>query len=436
MVVRSMGDTVDEAGNAPVGDDSRKDSWLVARGALLEPGPRRIIAIASFVNMLGTSMFSVSAAIFYTQVVGLSVAQVGLGMGVGALVGMLAGVPIGRLADQRGPREVYLLTLTVQAISMAALVLVRSFWLFVVLISLSALAQAASQAARAPIVRRFAGEKPTKFRAYLRSAANLAGSLGALFAGLVIQLNTHSIYVVLIVGNAASFLVSAAVISRLPRMDPLAAPAGAKRRPVLKDYPFVAVTALNGIMSIQAKVLSFALPLWIVSQTHAPRWFVGVSVLVNTVMVVTLQVRSSRGVETNEGAVRVWRRAGFAFLAGLGLMGLTAGVPGWAATLLIVAGVVIYTVGELWQTAGSFELRYNLAPAHAQGQYTGVFLMGSSIAGVVAPSVLGLLCLTWGAPGWWAMGAVFAVVGLAIPPVVRWAERTRPDTTAAVEVAS
>lgn len=425
-----MADTTDTA------DTTGKESWLVARGLLLEPGPRRIIAIASFVNMLGTSMFSVSAAIFYTQVVGLSVAQVGLGMGVGALVGMLAGVPVGRLADRRGPREVYLLTLSVQAAAMAALVLVRSFWLFVVLVSLSALAQSASQAARAPIVRRFAGEKPTRFRAYLRSAANLAGSVGALCAGLVIQLNTHSVYVILIVGNAASFLVSAAVVSRLPRMEPLAAPAGAKRRAVLSDYPFVVLTVLNGIMSIQGKVLSFALPLWIVGQTQVPRWFVGVSVLVNTVMVVTLQVRSSRGVETNAGAVAAWRRSGFAFLIGLGLIGLTGGIPAWAATLLIIAGVVVYTVGELWQTAGSFELRYNLAPAHAQGQYTGVFLMGSSVAGVVAPSVLGLLCLTWGAPGWWVMGAVFALVGLMVPFAVRWAERTRPESTATVEVVS
>jgi hypothetical protein len=34
------------------------------------------------------------------------------------------------------------------------------------------------------------------------------------------------------------------------------------------------------------------------------------------------------------------------------------------------------------------------------------------------------------------MGAVFAVVGLMVPFAVRWAERTRPETAAAVEAVS
>jgi hypothetical protein len=34
--------------------------------------------------------------------------------------------------------------------------------------------------------------------------------------------------------------------------------------------------------------------------------------------------------------------------------------------------------------------------------------------------------VTWGAPGWVLMGAIFVVAGLTAPAVVRWAERTRP----------
>lgn len=409
-----------------------RQSWLVARGLLLERGPARHLAVASFVNMLGTSMFMLSAAVFYTKVVGLSVAAVGVGLGISAVIGLLAGVPVGHLADRRGPREVYLVTLILQAFTAAGVVFVSSFWSLVVLLSVAGLAQSASQAARGPIVRRFGGPKPARFRAYLRSAVNVASSVGALLAGLALQLDTHWIYVALILTNALSYVVSAAVISRLPHMAPVEVARGtAGKRRALTDRPFVAVTALEGVMAIQGKVLSFALPLWIVGHTSAPRWFIGLSVLVSTVMVVALQVRASRGVEDNTSAARAWRRSGFAFLAGMTLMGLAGGLSTWIAALMILVGVVVHTVGELWQAAGSFELRYALAPEHAQGQYSGVFQMGSALAGVVAPSVLGLLCITWGTPGWLVMGCVFVAASLVLPPVVRWAERSRPQAAVA-----
>jgi hypothetical protein len=56
-------------------------------------------------------------------------------------------------------------------------------------------------------------------------------------------------------------------------------------------------------MWIQGQVLVFALPLWIVGHTHAPRWLVGASVLVNTGMVVALQVRASRGIGRGLGGI-------------------------------------------------------------------------------------------------------------------------------------
>ncbi len=43
----------------------------------------------------------------------------------------------------------------------------------------------------------------------------------------------------------------------------------------------------------------------------------------------------------------------------------------------------------------------------------------------VALGLLGLLCLSWGAPGWPVMGGVFVAAGLAVPFVVRWAGRSR-----------
>ncbi|MBB5112609.1 MFS transporter [Micromonospora echinospora] len=407
-------------------------SWLVARGLVPERGPRRVLAVATFVNMVGIGVFMTSAVLFFTRSVGLPLAQVALGMGIAALVGMLAGIPTGHLADRRGPREIYLLTLVVRAVTTAALIFVHTFWPFVVLVCLNQLAQSAGGASRGPLVRGFGGTNLARFRAYLRSVANLAGACGALVAGAAVQLDTRAAYLTLIVGNAVSFVACAAVITRLPSLPPIAVPHMTGRWIALKDKPYMAVTVLDAVMGIQGQVLVFALPVWIISRTDAPRWFVGAAVLVNTALVAALQVRASRGIDTGPAAGRAMRRSGLAFLVGMALIAATSTMPGWLAVTVMTMGVAAHTVGELWHTAGSLELQFLLAPPHAQGQYTGVAGLGTGLANVAAPSILSLLCIAWGAPGWLLMGAVFVAVGLVAPAVVRWGQRTRPDPAEAV----
>lgn len=399
---------------------------LVRRGLVPETRPQRILALATFVNMIGSGVFMVTAALFFTRVVGLPLAQVGLGMGVAAGAGLLAGVPVGHLADRRGPREVYLGMLVIQGAAMGALLVVRSFWLVLVALCVGELARSAGGAARGPLVRGIGGDDLPRYRAYLRSVANLAGSCAAIATGFAVQFDSRPAYLALVLANALSFVAAATVVAALPALPPVPAPPRAGRWTALRDRGYVAVTVLDGVMSIHHQVLLFALPLWIVGHTDAPRWLVGATALANTALVVLLQVRASRGVDSSDAAGRAVRRAGVAFLAGMAVVAATATLPTWLAVAGIGLGVCVHTVGELWHTAGSMELRFSLAPAHAQGQYMGVFGFGAGLANVVAPTVLALCCITWGAPGWLLLGGVFLVVGQVTPEVVRRAERNRP----------
>ncbi|NUR71684.1 MAG: MFS transporter [Hamadaea sp.] len=376
--------------------------------------------------MLGSGMFMVSSALFATRVVGLSVAQVAAALGIAAIVGISAGIPVGHLADRRGPREVYLVTLCIQAGAMAALVAVRSFGFFLVALCIGELARNASVSARAPLVRQFGDADLPRFRAYLRSVANLAGALGAVAAGFAVQFDTRPAYVAVVVGNAMSFVLSAAITLRLPSVTPVQPPVAAGRWLALRDRGYVTFTVLDAIMAIQGRVLVFGLPLWIVGHTAAPRWLVGAVTLLNTALIVVFQVRAGRGVADSATGARAFRRAGPAFLAGMALISIASGTPSWVAAVLIALGVAVHTLGELWQAAGSMELRFSLVPAYAQGQYTGVSSLGTGLVNVVAPSVVALLCITWGTPGWLLLGGVFVLVGLVMPAVVRWAEAHSP----------
>ncbi|MEV8510672.1 MFS transporter [Actinoplanes sp. NPDC051475] len=414
----------------PAAGDNR--SWLVRRGLLLESVQQRRLATGTFINQLGTGAFLATVPLYGIRVLDLSVQQVGLGLSIAAVVGLVAGIPVGHLADRRGPREIYLLTLLVQAVAMVGLLFAHSFWAFALAVTITDLAGSSGGAARGPLVRRVGGDEVPKFRSYLRSVAMLAGTFGALSAGVVVQIDTDLAYQLLIIGNALTFVGCALVMAQMPKLPPLPSPPEVGRWIALKDKPYVAFVVLDGIMWIQGEVLTFALPLWVVLHTDAPRWFVGLAIAVNTAMVVLFQVRASRGVEGGSAAGRAFRRAGVAFLLGMAIVAFAAGIPGWLAATIMVLGVGIHTIGELWHAAGSLELRFRMAPAHAQGQYSGVFGMGMGLCYVVAPSLLGLLLITWGKPGWFLMGGVFVLAGLAMPAVVKWGERTRPEMAEAV----
>ncbi|MFB7256776.1 MFS transporter [Streptomyces nojiriensis] len=406
-----------------VGDVRR--SRLVRRGLLPESGSQRKLALAGFVNQLGTAAFLATMPLYALRVIQLPIGQVGLGLGAAALVGLIAGIPVGHLADRYGPRDIFLLTLVIQTLSMTSLLYARSFWWFVLAVTVTDLAGSAGGAARGPLIRRFGGDEVPRFRSYLRSVATLAGTFGALAAGVVAQIDTAAAYRVLILVNALTFLASAAVLVALPALEPLPSPRDEGRWVALKDAPYMMFVVLDGVMWIQGEVLTFALPLWVVLHTDAPRWFVGLAITVNTVLVVFLQMRTSRGVEGGTLAGRAIRRSGFAFLIGMAVIATASGAPGWAAVVIMTVGVGLHTVGELWHAAGSLELRFRLAPAHAQGQYSGVFGMGMGLCYAIAPSLLGLLCITWGAPGWLLMGGIFVVSGFAVPYVIQWAGRSR-----------
>ncbi|MGJ5759419.1 hypothetical protein [Streptomyces galbus] len=67
------------------------------------------------------------------------------------------------------------------------------------------------------------------------------------------------------------------------------APAG-PRWGALRDRPYLLLTALDGLMAVQFKVLTVAVPLWLVGQTDAPRWLVFGTMLTGTVIVVLFGV--------------------------------------------------------------------------------------------------------------------------------------------------
>ncbi|NJC68554.1 MFS transporter [Planosporangium thailandense] len=401
------------------------------------PGPVRVLTVCTLVNTAGNGLWLASSALYLTRVVGLSATQVGLGLTAASGVCLIASTPMGYLADRRGPRGVQVTFYAVLSVLSAAMLAVHSFASFVLLAALTALADAGQRGARGGLI---AGTIPVtervRARAYLRATTNVGISIGTTLAGVALAADTPTGYRLVIAGNAVSFAVAAIVATRLPAIDPQPAPRG-PRLVALRDRPFLAYVALDGIMSMHFNIIDLVLPLWVATRTHAPRWLVAVILLVNTTMVVALQVRAARGTDDVDAAARAARGAGLFIGVACVIFAASAGVPAWAASALLLAGALVHVIGELRQSAAGWGISFGLAPAHAQGQYQATYSMGMQFGRMLAPAVLTWLALDLGLLGWLLMAALFVSVGAAVPGVVTRARRNRsqPEAAAAAPAA-
>ncbi len=394
------------------------------RQLIPDTGPQRVMAASDLVNSFGGGLYLTAGVLYFTQAAHLPTAQVGFGLGAAGVVALFAGIGVGRLADRYGGRDIYVVTLMIRAAATAGFLLADNFWIFLITVCLANSGQAAGLAARSLLIRGNGGDSPQRFRAYLRSVTNLGMSFGALGAGWIVTVGTHSAYSLLVVANVIAFAGSAAFMFSLPASEPVPVPHGRSAGWVaLRDVPYILMTVLEGIMSIQYKVLTVAIPLWLFAFTTAPHWLTAGTMIVNTVIIILFQVRASRNVDTPVAGGAAYRRAGIAFLLSCSLISLTAGLAPWTAAALLMTAVVVHTIGELWHCAGGFEVSFALAPEYATGQYLGLFGLGSSLADAVGPGLLIALCINGGRQGWYVVGSLFVLTGLAVPFTIGWAQR-------------
>jgi MFS family permease len=387
----------------------------LTRRLLPQTGAQRAISVATFVNTFGSGVFMTISALYFIRIVGLPTSQYVVGLFCGSMLGLATSLGAGWVADRLGAREAQIVVKLSGAVATVYCLFVTDFWQFLVAASLIGMSTGAHNPCQGPLIRAFGGADPIRFRAYQRALTNLAVALGALAGGVAIEAGDRTAYQVLLGARAVAYVACALMLLRVPHLAPARRPELAGRWQALRDRGYLAATASNAAMSVHFAVPTVLLPLWIVDDTHAPRWLVSGALILNTAVVVCLQVRASKGVVDVPSAGQRMLWAGAAVAGGLVLVSLSAGPAPAPAAVLLLAGVGIYSVGELWHAAAAMEYQFGLAPAHAQGQYSGVFGLGQGLAQAVAPAVVGA-GLGFGRPGVIVLGLAFLGVGALAGP--------------------
>ncbi|MFG1628138.1 MFS transporter [Kribbella sp. NPDC049227] len=388
--------------------------------ASLPPAVRRLIG-ATLVNTFGNGVYAAVGALYLTRVAGLSVGHVGIGLTIAGLVGLVASTPLGVVADRLGPNRAYVGFLVLQAITMSALTQVRSFLPYVVVAGITAIADSGQRGAKGALI---AGLSPSdqrvRTRAILRVTTNIGMGAGMAVAGVVLAVDRREVYVAALLANAATYVITAALVRfGMPEVKKVSSATGPSGLTALKDRPFLAFVALDGVLSMHNAMAQIAIPLWVATATDAPRWLISVLLVINSVAVILLQLRVARGTEHLPGAARAGRRAGVLLAGACVVLALTDVTSGAVTVGLLIVAALVHVLGEMLQSAGGWGISFELAPPGAQGQYQGAYAMGHQVGDLVAPLILTTIAVTWGWPGWLLTATIFLLTGALLPIAVR-----------------
>jgi MFS family permease len=268
--------------------------------------PRRIMSLSTLINTFGNGLFMTIEVIYFTLIVGLSPAKVALALSIAGGIALSVSVPAGHISDRFGPRDIASLAMVLEGALMFALLSVHTYLPFLLVnIGMGVLGNISQTMRMATIAKLGEGEERVAIRAYQRAVTNFGISLGTVFAGIALAINTPIAYQILLAGDALTFILAGYVFRRMPYMEPTVERGEPISFQALRDKRFLGATALNAINSLHFVLQSVAIPLWVVRETTAPRWWVSVIMMVNTIAVMLFQVAASKG----SGPVKCWRKA-------------------------------------------------------------------------------------------------------------------------------
>jgi MFS family permease len=410
---------------------ARMPIWF--RRMLPESGLARRLSVQSVLYAFGDGVFTTGNAVYFTQIVGLTAAQVGLGLSLSGLVVLGLSVPMGRVADRFGARRMWAVGAFLEALLYLSYPFIHGFAAFVLLLSAFSIMATVGGAGRAAYtIGIFRREERVRNQAFLRAALNIGFTLGALGGGLALATDSHEVIRMVPVFTAVVLAANAFLVSRLPDAR-AGAPEAVAVEPAtgesrtspkaMKNRGFVATSVLSGIAGTHWILLLVVIPLWLVERTDAPHWVLAWLFGTNTVLAVLFQVPAARGMNTVSGALRGVRLATGFMVVSCFLVAITGDTIGWVSVALLLVGHMTVTGAELFESAATWGFMAELSDPFRRGEYQGVWGFGGRITNILGPAAYTWLALNHGTIGWVVIASTIVLAAVLLHPAVRSAER-------------
>jgi MFS family permease len=387
------------------------------------------LSVQSLLFALGEGTFMTGSAVFFTQIVGLSAAQVGLGLTIAGVASFIAALPAGKLVDRYGPKRMWALSAAGQASLFALWPFIDSFSGYVAMaVTMEVVGSLGGSAHGAYTIDVLPPDERVKSRAYMYSALNVGFTLGALLGGIALAFDSNTILHSLPWFTGLVFLVNAAAILRLPNAshDERTPEERATKIPgpgPLRNPGWLTTTFFGGVLWTNQVLLNIVIPLWLVEETDAPRVLLAFLFGTNTVMCIFLPMAAARGVKDVTTALRAIRVSSTFFVISCLITMATHDTVGWVTIALVWLGHVTVTGAELYLSAASWSFEAELMDPRRRGEYQGAAEFSGTLGRVWAPALYTFLVMTWGAGGWLVIAAIITVATVLMHPSARMAQR-------------
>ncbi|MFD5634224.1 MFS transporter [Streptomyces sp. NPDC127077] len=386
----------------------------------------------ALVDRTGSGLWAAVSILYFTYVAGLSVAQIGTLVAVAGAVG-IAGAPLGgRMADRLPLTRVLIGLQLLRAVASFALLTTDNYALLVAFSAAGSFGDRAANVLTKLYATRVSGPDRVRYQAVNRTVANAGWALGGLVAAGALTIGTTAAYQWLLTGDALSFVAVALATARCGEPPSAARTIATSKDPVpttrpsgpWRDRTYLAYVATETVLFLDDAVFKVGLPLCVAHSDQAPHGLAPLLMVLNNVMVVTLQVPLARlGATTAAARALLVPLSAFSALGGV-LLALSATGGAMAVTLFLTAAAIAFTVTEMLHATVSWELSVALAPDSAQGSYLGVHGLAQAVQRSVGPLAV-TAAIAAGPLGWTLFGATMATTCMFQHRLVR-GRLTRP----------
>jgi MFS family permease len=400
---------------------------------LVPPTPLgRRLARQSLLFATAQGAFNTGSAVFFTEVVGLSAAKVGLGMTIAGVLSFVVAYPAGRLVDRVGPKRMWAAGTIASAGAFALWPWIRGFTAYVAISMVFEIVQNVGKAGYGAYTLDVLPEQERiDTQAHLYSAMNVGFTTGALVSGVALAFHSVEVIRWIPMLSVAVGIANALAITRLPRAphDERAA-AGEHRREESSATPrphrnrgWIATSFFNGVLWTNQTLLTVVIPLWLVQRTDAPHWLLAWLFGTNTVLCIFLPTFASRGVDTVGDALRRARVSTGFFVLACVITLFSHSTVGLVTAVLVWLGHVSVTGAELAMSSGGWVFQSKLMDPTRRGEYGGMAEVSSTLATFGAPAAYTFLAMRLGDVGWLIIAAIGVSGGVGLHPSARAAER-------------
>ena len=399
---------------------------------------RVALMIALGVDNAGSGLFLPLVVLYATRVVGLPLAQVGVLLSAGTLVGLAAPLVAGRLVDRAGARAVVIASQLLQAVGFAAYLLADGA---VGVLVAAALVAAGTQTFYSALFALIADvappgprDRPFAVVDMVRTACFGAGALAA--AVLLSVVDTQALRLVVAL-DAGTFLVAACVLlggrtpaHRAPSPSaPVPAPAlcapapangSASAPPVVgaggwRDRPYLALIAVAALLGLPTDFFLVGFAVYAIDILDAPRWLPGVGVglltLTGATLAAAVVAATATWPRTRAMAAGGWCLAAWATATAAALV-----VPaGWVVPWLLASSVVL-AAGSLLTGTRANAIAEAAAPPGRRGRHLAAFQYSFTLAGLAASALVSAYAVAPWLP--WAVVLTAALVATTCLPAL------------------